>query len=194
MAMVALGWFEVLLLMGMSSAGRPTDLVSFLAAPEYFQAHAVELSIDKMVELASKDPSDPPSQIAQLLALRVLGTDGTFKKGPNYAAQRKILEEIAAGRKAQDKLGFAREYAQQALARLEGVNPPAAARLPARSEGLAWFPAAATIAGGLESRPSPSAPRVTAPQSPSCLKKCPPKRRNNSIRRSILSETCRFNA
>jgi hypothetical protein len=151
------GPMEMLLLLTMSAAGQPTDLVSLLPPQDYFKAQGIEASTDKLLELAAKDPADGPTQFAQLLAIRALSEDGDFKKSANYAAGRKLLEDIAAGKKAQDKLGFAKEYAQRALAQLEGGKLPAAAQPKARAEGLAWFPATATLVAGIESAPAPNA-------------------------------------
>ncbi len=93
--------------------------------------------------------------MAQLLALRTLGEDEAFKKSPGYATQRKVIEDIAAGKKAQDKLGFAKEYAQRTLAQLDGAKAPTPAEFPGRADGLAWFPPEATFAVGIEFKPSP---------------------------------------
>jgi hypothetical protein len=152
--MAMFGPMEMLLLLLMSAAGQPTDLVSLLSPQDYFQTQGIEVSTDKLVELAAKDPVDGATQLAQLLALRSLAEDGNFKKAANYQAQRQVVEDIAAGNKANDKTGFAKEYAQRALAQLDGVRPPAAAALGARADGLAWFPAAATVVAGIESRPA----------------------------------------
>src|SRR4051812_39880890 len=124
MAMVAMGPMELLLILLMSAAGQPTNLASLLAPQDYFKTREIETSIERMVELAGKDPVDGPTQLAQLLAMRVLGEDDKFTKSPNYAAQRAVLEAIASGKKAQDRVGFAREYAQRLLARIDGAKPP----------------------------------------------------------------------
>jgi len=144
---------ELLLMLVLSAGGQPTDLASMLSPHGYFKAHNVEISTDKMVELAGKDPVDGAAQIAQLLALRVLGEEGEFKKSANYRTQRKLLDDIAAGTKAQDKLGFAKEYAARTLALLDGAKVPVPAPLGARADGLAWFPASATLVASIESRP-----------------------------------------
>jgi hypothetical protein len=170
MAMV--GLMEMMLFLLMSAAGQPTDLVTLLSPQDYFKTRGIDMSIAKMMDLAAKDPTDGATQIEQLLALRTLSEDGNFKNGANYQAQRQVLGEIAMGKKAQDKLGFAREYAQQALARIDGAKPPMPEALGARSDGLAWFPAAATMVGGIERRPA----LTRGPQSLmlELLKKMPP--------------------
>jgi hypothetical protein len=148
------GPMEMLLVLLMSAAGQPTDLVSLLSPRDYFQTRGIEVSTDKLVELAGKNPADGAAQLAQLLALRSLGEDGDFKKAANYQAQRQIIEDIALGKRAQDKTGFAKEYAQRVLARIDGTKPPPRPALGARADGLTWFPASATFVAGLESRPS----------------------------------------
>src|SRR4029077_20055271 len=95
-----------------------------------------------------------------------------FKKSANYAAGRQVIEAIAAGKKAQDKLGFAKEYAQRALAMLDGSPPPAQPAPGPREQGLAWFPAAATIVLGIENRPNPGRP-VRSSAAPELLKLMP---------------------
>jgi hypothetical protein len=150
-----LGFMEMLFLALFGSGGQPIDLAGQLSPQDYFKAHGIEISIDKLVELAGKDPKDGASQMAQLLALRSLGEDEAFKKSPGYQGQRKLIEDIAAGKKAQDKLGFAKEYAQRTLAQLDGAKPPTPAEFPGRADGLAWFPPAATFAVGIEFKPTP---------------------------------------
>ena len=66
-----IGAMELLLLLFMSSAGQPTDLVSILTPQDYFKSQGIDMNIDKMLELAVKDPIDGPTHFAQLLALRV---------------------------------------------------------------------------------------------------------------------------
>ncbi len=114
MATVGFGVLELMLIFIFSAAGQSTDLVSQLSPHDYFKTQGIDVSTDKMVEIIGKEPTDGASQIAQLLALRILGEDGAFKQAPNYAAQRKIIEEVAAGKKGQDKLGFARDHALRA--------------------------------------------------------------------------------
>ncbi len=150
--MASIGGMQVLLFLMMSAAGQPTDLVSMLSPQDYFKAHGIEVTTDKMVALAATDPVTGQAQIAQLLALRTLGADANFKKSANYATQRKVIEDIATGSKAHDKQGFAREYAQRTLAHLDGGKPPALPALGSREEGLAWFPEAVTFVGGMEQR------------------------------------------
>jgi hypothetical protein len=152
--MAMIGATEMLLLVLMSAAGQPTDLVSLLSPQDYFQTRGIDATPDKLVELAAKDPVDGAGQLGQLLALRSLGQDVSFKKAANNRALRSVIEDIAAGKKAQDKTGFAKEYAQRALAQLDGAQPPSRPAAGARADGLAWFPASATFVAGLESRPS----------------------------------------
>ena len=60
--------------------------------------------------------------------------------------------KIASGELANDKQGFAKEYALRALAVLDGGKLPPRAAAPPLAEGLAWFPASATLAGVVDSR------------------------------------------
>lgn len=172
--MLAMGPLEILILLVTSAGGQPTDLASLLAPADYFNARSIEVSFDKLTELAAKDPADGAAQMAQLLALRMLGEDAAkFKKSAGYAAQRKVIEDIAAGKKAQDKLGFAKEYAQRALALLDGGKAPLPPSVVGtREEALSWFPAGVTFVGSLGYQPtgSPAAPKAFASE---LLKKMP---------------------
>lgn len=152
--MVAVGWSEILILILLGGT-TPADVVSMLHADDYFQSRKIDLTVEKMLELAGKDPVDGKAQIQQLLALRTLGDDPSeVKKSGQQQAVMQLLQQIADGKKAQDPLGFARTYASRTLARLEGKTPPAPA-LPKdslRSEAFKWFPAAATLIGGADFR------------------------------------------
>jgi hypothetical protein len=151
-----IGFIEILVLLA-GGFGSPThDLVSLIRAEDYFKSRNVALGAKEMVKRATAEPDSGKAQIQQLLAIRWLG------KHPDEARKdnaRTALEAIAAGKKAQDKQGFARLYARQALARLDGKPIPAAA--PARPGGLkeaiSWFPADTTIVAAVELSP----PRAT---------------------------------
>ena len=94
------------------SGNSVDDIVTLLPAEDYFQSRRIDTTIEKMMELAAKEPVDGKSSIQQLLALRVLGDDpAKVKKANGFAGHLQILKEIAAGEKAQDKQGFAKEYA-----------------------------------------------------------------------------------
>jgi hypothetical protein len=175
--MIAIGGLQVLIFLLISAGGQSTDLVSLLAPQDYFKTHNIAVSTDKLVELAAKEPVNGQAQIAQLLALRSLGVDANFKKTANYASQRKVIEDIAAGSKAQDKQGFAKEYARRALAQIDGVQPPVPAALPGRTEGLAWFPVAVNLVGGLEHQSRKGAGSV-ARLADLMIKQMPPEGKN----------------
>jgi hypothetical protein len=154
MAEVAgLGGIVVLLL---PLLGAPVnDMASLIDPADYFQTRGVEVKADKMLELAARDPTDGKAQIGQLLALRWLAQHPTEAKKADKA--REILASLADGKKAQDGYGFAKEYAQKALAKLDGKPAPAPRKVPVdsvRSDALKWFPAQATILGAMELRAS----------------------------------------
>src|ERR1035438_1760029 len=73
-----------------------------------------------------------------------------FKKAPNYATNREAIELIAQGKKAQDKVGFAKEYAQRLLDKLDGKKPVLVKTTPIRTDALSWFPADVTLAGAID--------------------------------------------
>ena len=148
--MVAAGPGILLLFLLGGPAG--SDLVTFLDPAMYFQARQIDLAIDKMTDLAGAAPENGKAQIMQLMALRYLSEHpDKLKKADQYAAHRKLLEEIAAGKRAQDPQGFAKEYAAVVLARLDGktLPPPEVPRL---QTALDWFPQAATVVGALDLR------------------------------------------
>jgi hypothetical protein len=114
--------FGLLLWLTMTGAGSGgIDIVSLIPPREYFKAREIEPSIEKLVELAGASPTSGKTQIAQLLALRLLATEAeSLKKSPILAKTRELLQEIAHGRRAKDPTGFAPVYAKRALAALEG--------------------------------------------------------------------------
>src|SRR5262249_29468969 len=59
-------------------------------------------------------------------------------------------EAIAQGSKAQDSLGFAKDYANRVLLKLDNKKPEAAKLRPIRERALDWFPANATLAGTID--------------------------------------------
>jgi len=144
------GSILALLLLFTNSGG---DLVTLLNAEDYFRTRGIDMEVAKLLELAGKDPVDGKTQIQQLLALRVLGENAQKYKEhfQGDAAKRKLLDDVAAGIKAQDKQGFAREYASWAVLQLGGTVAPVAVEIPApfKEYALAWFPAGVTHAGAL---------------------------------------------
>ncbi len=164
MSMLAFGPMELLLLLALSGAGRAPDLVSLLPADKYFQVRKIEVTVDKMLELATRDPKDGKTQFAQLMALRTLAeqTD-QIKKARREAEVAKTLREIIEGKKAKDAHGFAADHARVALARLTGdpLKPGPAKPGTLAGDALSWFPTPATLVGGLEGRPGTNAALAT---------------------------------
>jgi hypothetical protein len=151
--MMAFGFMEILVVALLAGGQTTTDLVTLIQPEHYFQARQIEVSLDKMVEVAGTDPVDPKAQIMQLTALRYLISESEdLKKSPKYAAHRQVLDQIAQGKKAQDSLGFAREYAGWVLAKLDGtkVTPAKAPKL--REDAIAWFPGDTTFAAAFDFR------------------------------------------
>jgi hypothetical protein len=155
--MMAFGAFEILILMFLGGGGLSTDLVSALDAKSYFQSRNVEVTTDKLVELATKDPTDGKTQIAQLLALRTLAEDAAkVKKAKNYQEILAKIEEVAEGKKAQDPQGFAAEYGKMAAVALGSrrVEPPVL-EMPensARQDAFTWFPDSVKIVAAMDFR------------------------------------------
>jgi hypothetical protein len=149
--MMAFGFMEILMLALMSGGINSADLVDLVQPTHYFQYRQWEPSVDKMADLASEDPKDAKGQIAQLTCLRYLVEEtAALKKSPRYAEHRKALEAIAQGNKAQDSLGFAKEFANRVLLKLDNKKPEAAKLRPVREHALDWFPANATLAGAID--------------------------------------------
>ena len=151
--MSSFGVSLMLLLMG---GGGGSDLLTMLNAEDYFRTRGIETRMDKMMELASKTPAGSKAGVQQLLALRVLGEKADqLKASREFAEYREILKQIAAGKKAQDNLGFAREYATWTLSRA-GVTVAADNKAdPVRrlqETTLDWFPAKLALAAALDVR------------------------------------------
>lgn len=149
-----MGWMATLWLAG--GLGLPAnDIVSLVPIEGYFKSHGITASPRTMFELAAKEPADPRTQVRQLLAIRWLGENAaqTMKTEGAHA----LLEQIAAGKKAQDAHGFARGHAAQALARIAGKPVPALALATdksLRADALAWFSPSMPIFSAYELRPS----------------------------------------
>jgi hypothetical protein len=149
--MMFFGFAEVLMLAIMTGGTSSTDLIALVQPKHYFQYREWEPSIEKMVDLAFEEPKDAKTQIAQLTALRWLADESeALKKSPKYADQRKMIEAIAQGKKAQDPEGFAKDYANRVLMKLDNAKPAAMKPQPFRDDSLAWFPADATLAGAVD--------------------------------------------
>jgi hypothetical protein len=142
---MAVGAPEILLLLLLAGGPAGSDIVSMVDPATYFESRQIDLTIDKMAGLAATVPEDGKAQMMQLLALRYLAEHhDKLKQADKYASHRKLLEEMAAGKVAQDPQGFAKEYAALVLARLDAktLPPPEVPRL---QSVLDWFPADATI-------------------------------------------------
>jgi hypothetical protein len=157
--------FVAVLAVLLLSGGEQTDAVSFLPPRDYFQSRKIQISTDSLMELAAQTPAGPKAQVQQLLALRVLGEEAeALKDSPKYPQYRRTLEDIAAGHKAQDAAGFARDYAARTLARIDGKQLPARRPAPLE-EGFGWFPENALVVAMLRSHaPEPAAATPQAPR------------------------------
>jgi hypothetical protein len=150
----ATSWFGFLLLAATLGGSFPSDLVSLIDPDAYFRSRNIQVTAAQMAALAGKAPADAKDQIRQLLAIRWLGDHPEAVK--NDKTNRPLLDEIAQGKKAQDPHGFARDYAQRALAQLDG-KPRPAAPVPENSFGTAgieWFPRSVAFVAGLDFRGS----------------------------------------
>jgi len=148
-------WRGLLFLMALGGNSVSRDFVGFVDAEDYFKAHHIEVKAEALLELAGKEPEDPKGQVAQLLALRWLGE---HPDQANKAKQaRATVAQIADGKKAQDRLGFAKDYARRTLALLDGKPAPKPAAIPANSvarEALQWFPDSPALFGAYDLRAS----------------------------------------
>lgn len=145
--------FSFLVMMGLGGGTASHDLLCLVDTEQYFQARNIPLQADRLAELAAKDPRDAKTQIVQLLAIRWFGEhhEAVLKS----SAIRRTLEQIATGKQAQDRQGFARAYAALALARLDAkpLPAPVMAEGSLRGEAVAWLPRGVTFLVGLDLRP-----------------------------------------
>ena len=151
---------ELLVLLMMSLGGGSADLATLLDPGDYFKMRNIEINVAKMMELATAEPKGGGNQISQLLALRTLGSEGEkLKKDEKYAEYRQALEAIATGTKAQDKQGFAKEYALRTLAQIDG-KPLKAPAVKEKwvEDALGWFPASTTMAFAMDMQRGQPAP------------------------------------
>jgi WD40 repeat protein len=145
------GLLDLLILIFFGS-GYSNDLVSLIDAEAYFKSRQMEVRTAAMVARAGQDPTNGKASVAQLLAIRWLGEHADQMRQEPRA--REVLTQIALGRKGQDPQGFAREYAQHALARLDG-KPVPLWLLPensVREDALKWFPDSVVLVGALDLR------------------------------------------
>ncbi len=133
-----------------TGGGTPTDLVSLIEPADYFASRRLDAGAAHLLELASASPTDAKGGFQQLLAIRWLG-ENKDRLGEQREAVRRAL-----GRLAEGPDGFARDYAQIALARIDGQPAPAPRAAPKDSlrDGLAWFPEDVSLAGVVDVRPS----------------------------------------
>jgi hypothetical protein len=144
---------EVIMMFLLTGSPTGNDLLALADPAGYFASRQIEVSIDRMAALAGEEPKDAKAQVRQLLALRYLAEHPEkMKKAEGYARHRRLIEEVAVGERAQDRLGFAKEYAERVLAVLDRKAPavPEAGKL--RDEALAWFPAGASFVGAIDAR------------------------------------------
>jgi hypothetical protein len=167
--MFAMGPMEIVMLLALGSSGASGDLTTLISPQDYFKRRGIEMSIDRMAELAGKDPVDGKAQLAQLLALRVLGEKASeVKKSPRLAEHKTLLEAIAGGKKFQDRLGFSREYAAWALSQVTGTPARTEARPKSsvREETLQWFPVNVSLVAAVDFR---QGNRPLSPQPPASV-------------------------
>lgn len=145
--MVGMGALEMMFLIGLLAGGGSLDIASSLPAKEYFKARDIEVSADRLMELAVQNPDSSKKQIGQLFALAHLASDpDLLKKSAKMAEHRRLLGEIARGKKANDPNGFAVQYAERVLLALAGQQPlPPAKR--SWKEIAKFFPENASFIG-----------------------------------------------
>jgi hypothetical protein len=132
----------------------PADPVSLIPARDYFQLHNIDVNVDKMAALAAKAPTDAQESVAQLLAIRWLGEHAAEVK--KTKGVRDTLQKIAEGKTGKDALGFAKDHARRALARIDGKEPPVRTLSDnsVRTSALEWFPKNSSMFGALDFRPA----------------------------------------
>src|SRR5262249_2307361 len=93
------------------------------------------------------------AQIKQLMALRYLAEQpDLIKKAKDKTEALTTLGKIAKGELANDKQGFAKEYATRVLQAVEGGKETSRPASLALEDAPAWCPVAATLAVVLDSR------------------------------------------
>ena len=141
-------YLSVFMLMALGGMGMPSDLLSLVDPDAYFRAREVPVTVAKMIELAGKQPADVKGEVAQLLAIRMLG-DEPEEVQKEKEAIVKVLQPLAEGKQAGDKHGFVRTYARRTLERL-GIKDAQPAEAPRKLiDAFDWFPDKVTfVAGG----------------------------------------------
>jgi hypothetical protein len=136
----------LLVLVG-GTGGR--DTLDVIIAEHYFESRKIQPKVATLLEMARTEPRTGKDQVRQLLAIRWLGEN-------RVEQARETLRPIAAGKHAQDAAGFARDYAQEALARIDGRPVPRRTMPPdSLREGMSWFPADADLFGAIDFRGCP---------------------------------------
>jgi hypothetical protein len=148
--MMAMGGIELFVLMLMGTGGLSNDLVSLLDAKGYFESRQIEMKVPRLVELATREPANAKDQVSQLLAMRWLGEEAAqVKKAKDFAEILDKIEQVAQGKKGQDPLGFAADYARMAAVALGSTRVEAPfQKLPdnsLRQDALTWFPPSVQI-------------------------------------------------
>jgi hypothetical protein len=150
--MATTGFGELILMLAMmGGAGGGVDVATVIPAKEYFKARDIDPTVEKLIDLAGQQPDSPKTQMAQLLALRQLTADvESLKKSAKLADHRRLIKDIAAGKKANDATGFAADYAKRLLVALDGGKIEATKRGTWR-EGAAWIPSHVNFLSGVDS-------------------------------------------
>jgi hypothetical protein len=148
--MMAMGIWEIVIVFGLLAGGGSVDIVSTLPAKEYLKARDIEVSAEKLMELAVQTPDSGKKQFSQLMALSHLAAEPELiAKSPKMAEYRKTLSDIAGGKKAADAEGFAAEYAQRVLRTLSGEKAPPRQRR-AWKDSLTFLPEKADMVGYMD--------------------------------------------
>ncbi len=148
---------EFFLMLALGAGGPFADMASLLTPEAYFRSRNVELTVPNLVQRVVTAPKGGKAELQQLLAIRLLVIDPDEVR--NDKTVRQALEDVAAGKKGQDRLGFAKQYAGWALARLTGAKPPPpAVTAGGLADAFAWFPADVTWAAAVDLRPTARVP------------------------------------
>jgi hypothetical protein len=151
--------FFLPLFLGLGGGGVvPNDLAALIDVSDYFGPRQIEATPENLVKLSIKDPASAKESFVQLLAVRWLG-EHADQLGARKDAARKALQQLAAGPD-----GFPRDYAERALARLNGGPLPLRTfgKDNIRKDALAWFPENVQMAGALDLRAAPAHKTIRA--------------------------------
>lgn len=127
---------QVFILYFMLLGGGRADVLSIVDAEHYFANRNINVKGDLLIRLAGRPHDGPKEEIARLLALRTIGEN-------KDVSARATLEEVVRKEK-----GFIREYAETALARIDGKEPAITFdKDSVRKDALSWFPADSAVFG-----------------------------------------------